>query len=421
MKVLLSTLVLALAAGSALAQPDPSVEGRTILAIRMSGLDRVKASVVLAQMESAAGQSYHQSTADRDVVRLERLGVFAVIALTPVTVDAGVRLDVTVTETPRIAGGVALAVTDENGISLGPALKMTSLAGRPVDVGVITRFGGETLVSFQETAPYETHRRLWHSAALSLSDRTTDLAQFEERSIDLDARIGAHFSEHWRSGAVFTFYGVTSDVSGITLSPDNHDSFESIGGITEYDSRNSFRQPSRGWFNSVDGLWTTGSGRYATLDVDVSRYQPVAARQQVVATALLTLRSGVNGVDLPAYADYALGGENTVRGRPFAEKRGKNQFISTIEYRYTALPARSFRVFGANWYGGLALAVFTDVGSAWDHSYGFSDGLICGGGVGLRLYVPYVSMVRFDLAVGSSLHGGFGIGEKTVAQRNRVR
>jgi hypothetical protein len=30
-------------------------------------------------------------------------------------------------------------------------------------------------------------------------------------------------------------------------------------------------------------------------------------------------------------------------------------------------------------------------------------------------------MVRFDLAVGSGLHGGFGIGEKAVAQRNRVR
>ena len=66
--------------------------------------------------------------------------------------------------------------------------------------------------------------------------------------------------------------------------------------LTEYDNRNSFREPSRGWFNSVDALWTTGSGQYATLNVDVRRYQPVARRQVIVATALVTLQSGSDGV-----------------------------------------------------------------------------------------------------------------------------
>lgn len=109
------------------------------------------------------------------------------------------------------------------------------------------------------------------------------------------------------------------------------------------------------------------------------------------------------------------------RSDAFATTRGKNQFISTLEYRYTAVPTRSFRVFGRNLYGGLALAAFTDLGSAWTHPDGFSDGLIGGGGVGLRLYIPYVSMIRIDLSVGSGVHGGFGIGEKAIAQRNRVR
>jgi outer membrane translocation and assembly module TamA len=144
-------------------------------------------------------------------------------------------------------------------------------------------------------------------------------------------------------------------------------------------------------------------------------------RQVIVATALVTVQSGSDGVDLPLYADYALGGENTVRGREFAAKRGKNQFISTIEYRYTAVPTRSFRMFGLNLYGGLALAAFTDVGSAWTHPDGFPDGFIAGGGIGVRLYIPYVNMIRLDMSVGSGVHGGLGIGEKAVAQRNRVR
>jgi outer membrane protein assembly factor BamA len=372
-------------------------------------------------MESAPGRPYHAATADGDVVRLDRLGVFAAIELTPVAVADGVRVDVTVTETRRIAVGIALAVTDENGASVGPALKMTNIAGRPINLGVITRFGGETFVELEEISPQLTNRRLWHSASLSLSDRVNELEQFQQRSVDLDTRIGFHSSEQWRSGAIFKFYGVRSDVSGVTLSPDNHDSFESIGGVTEYDNRNSFREPSRGWFTSVDALWTTGSGQYATLDVDVRRYQPVSPRQVIVATALVTTQSGRDGVDLPTYADYALGGENTVRGRAFGTKRGKNQFISTIEYRYTAMPTRSFRVLGLNLYAGLAVAAFSDIGSAWNDPNGFSDGFTAGSGIGLRLYIPYVSMIRLDLSVGSGVHGGFGIGEKADAQRNRVR
>jgi len=59
MKMLLSALVLVLAADSTLAQPpQPSLEGRTILAVRVSGLDHVKESVVLPQMESVPGQPY---------------------------------------------------------------------------------------------------------------------------------------------------------------------------------------------------------------------------------------------------------------------------------------------------------------------------------------------------------------------------
>ena len=422
MKTLLSVLVLVFATNAAVAQvAEPSFEGRIILSVRVSGLDRIKESVVLRQIESAPGQPYHKATAARDVVRLERLGVFAAIAVTPVEAGDGVSVEVTAIETPRIAAGLDLEITDANGASIGPALKLTSIAGHPVDVGATAHFGGENVGSFDEAAPQLTNRRLWHSASVSLSDRVNGLEHFRERTVDLDARIGVRASERWRSGAIIRFYGLRTDVGGVTLSPDNHDAFASLGSVIEFDNRDSFRQPSRGWLNSVDALWTTGSGEYGTLDVDVRRYQPLAARHVIVATALLTLQSGRVGVDVPAYADYALGGENTVRGRAFATKRGKNQFINTIEYRFRALPTRSVGVFGLKLYAGIDFATFTDVGSAWDRSGGFSDGLIAGGGIGLRLYVPYVSMVRLDLSVGSGVHGGFGIGEKAVAQRSRVR
>ena len=412
-------LALLLAAAPLFAQPP--LEGTSIVAVRVSGLVHVKESVVLAQIESTPGRPYHKATVDRDIVRLDRLGVFGAISLTAVAVEDGVRVEVTLTETPRIVPAIAVAVTDENGVSAGPAVKLTSIAGHPFEVGVTTRFGGESFGEFREVSPQLTNGRLWHSVKLSVSDHFNQLDQFDQQSVDLDARIGIRSSEQWRSGGIFKLYGVGSGQSGITLSPDNHDSFYSAGGVTEYDTRDSWREPSRGWFNSIDGLWTTGSGQYSTLNVDVRRYQPVAARQTMVATALLTLQSGTDGVDVPTYSDYALGGENTVRGHSFAARRGKNQFITTVEYRYTVAPTRGFRVFGLDLYGGLALAAFTDVGSAWNDADGFSDGFIGGGGIGLRVYILYVNMIRLDLSFGSGVHGGLGINEKAVAQRNRVR
>jgi outer membrane protein assembly factor BamA len=414
-------LALALFFAAAPLAAQPSLEGRIIRDVRVSGLDHVKESVVRAQIVSGPGQPYHKAIADRDVVRLDRLGVFGSIAVTAVEFDDGVRVDVVLTETPRIIPAVAIAVSDENGFSAGPAVKMTSVAGHPIDLGFTTRFGGETLGQFRETSQPFTNRRLWHSASLSLSDYFNKLDQFQQRSVDLDARIGGRSSEEWRSGAIMKYYSVGSDVSGVTLSPDNQDAFTSIGGVTEYDNRDSFREPGRGWYASVDAVWTTGSGQYATVNLDARRYQPIAARQTLLATTLLTLQSGVDGVDLPTYADYALGGENTVRGQSFATRRGKNQFLSSIEYRYAVVPTRSFRVFGFNFYGGLSLAAFTDVGSAWSDPDSFADSFIGGGGIGLRLYLPYVNMIRLDLSIGDGAHFGLGINEKAVAQRNRVR
>jgi outer membrane protein assembly factor BamA len=412
-------LALAVVAVPAFAQ-DP-LEGKTIRAIQVAGLDHIKESVVLEQIKSVPGTPYHRATAVRDVFRLDRLGVFGAISVVGVAVDEGVRIDVTLTEVPHFVPAVSVAVTDENGASAGPAVKMTSVKGHPYDVGITTRFGGETLGQFSVVSPNRTHQRLWDSVKLSLSDHYNKLDQFTQRSVDLDTRVGARMSEEWLAGAIFKYYTTGSEVSGVTLDPDNHDAFPSFGAVTEYDNRDSWREPSRGWFASADALWTTGSGNYATMDLDVRRYSPVAARQTIVGAALLTMQSGIDGVDLPTYGDYAIGGENTVRGHGFGSSRGKNQFIATLEYRYSLVPTRTFRVAGFNFYAGLALAAFGDVGSAWSDSDAFSDSVLGGYGIGLRLYIPYVNMIRLDLSFGDGAHGGLGINEKAVAQRNRVR
>ena len=136
------------------------------------------------------------------------------------------------------------------------------------------------------------------------------------------------------------------------------------------------------------------------------------------------MQSGTIGEDVPIYGDYSLGGENTIRGWPFGSRRGKNQFINTLEYRYVFVPTRNFRVFGISLYGGLGAAVFGDLGAVWSDPDEMADRFIGGGGIGLRVVFPFVNLIRLDLSFGEpDGHGRFqlGVNEKFVAQRNRVR
>ena len=396
-------------------------EGTTIAAVTVTGLRHIKESVVLEQIESRPGRPYSQAVADLDRVRLDRLGVFSDVTITPVATGDALSVNVVVVETLRVLPAVSIAVTDENGTSAGPAVKLLSVRGHPHEVSLTARFGGSTLFEFSETSPELTHSPLWHSSKLAFRERYNKLDDFNENSIDLDTRIGLRTSERFKTGAMVQLYQVRADQSGVTLSPDDVDTIWSAGAVADYDTRNSRQDPSNGWWNSADAAWKMGTGGFASMNIDARRYQRLARRHVLVATSLLTLQSGGPDV-VPSYNDFALGGSNTVRGWGFNARRGKNQFINSLEYRYTVLDTRAFRVFGVGLYAGLALAAFGDAGTAWSLSGDFSQGVIAGGGIGLRLYLPFVSMIRLDFALGDgNAHAHFGINEKSVAQRNRVR
>jgi len=103
---------------------------------------------------------------------------------------------------------------------------------------------------------------------------------------------------------------------------------------------------------------------------------------------------------------------------------GKNQWISTVEYRWTFMSPRSYTLFGLTTSFGLQLAFFGDFGSAWSDREEFAPNFISGGGAGLRLLLQYVLMIRFDLGFGRDDPGvvfHVGTEEKAVRQRRRVR
>ncbi len=228
--------------------------------------------------------------------------------------------------------------------------------------------------------------------------------------------------------AVVGYYGVGSDQDGVTLSPDNWDSMLVVGISLGYDSRDSWRAPHAGWRMDISPIYFGGDAKSRTLDFDVRRYEPLGERHTLATGPLLSMQSGQVGDDIPSYLQYFMGGSNSIRGYKLEELGkelfGKNQCLYTLEYRYVLLPLRGFKIFKWTISAGFELAGFGDAGIAWSRSQDFSlNRTRIGYGAGLRLLLPGVNMIRFD--VGMNQFGdvvfNFGVNAIFEARRKRVR
>jgi len=73
---------------------------------------------------------------------------------------------------------------------------------------------------------------------------------------------------------------------------------------------------------------------------------------------------------------------------------------------------------------GIQLAAFVDAGTAWNTEEKPIDEFISGFGIGVRLLLPAINMIRFDFGLGQpsakvTLH--IGSYTKASAQRERIR
>ena len=129
-------------------------------------------------------------------------------------------------------------------------------------------------------------------------------------------------------------------------------------------------------------------------------------------SSLLTLQSGQVGRDLPQYMDFHLGGANSLRGHTVDDLRydlfGKQQLLTTVEYRVPLVDPTEITLFGISADLGLGGTLFVDDGLAWTAREDFDlERARFGVGGGLRRLLPAVDMTRLE--VGYSAGGGRSI------------
>jgi len=425
-------LVSVLATTTYAQESQESAEGKIIKEIRFEGLKRTKEYIVTRELLSAVGEPLRQENLDKETQRFERLDIFSDIRI-DAKVDAGeVILTYIFVETFAILPSLGLKISDENGISIGGGFKSPNLKGRDIFFSGRVLFGGAKELEVWLGNPWVSGNHLGYSLEYYHRERDNLITDSFEIANELYLRVGSHLGENGRVGGSFESININSDKPGTTLSPDGSDKTTRVGGYLGYDNRDSFIDTRSGWWSEIalatDVRLFEYSSKFVQLDVDIRRYQPLPFwdRHNLAIFSLTTLRTGEVGVDVAPWQVFGVGGTNTVRGWEYAARKGKNQFINTLEYRITILEPRLIHLpFKIKYRGGLHVAFFGDLGIGWDTRDQFhSNNFIGGFGAGIRLLLPIVGMTRVDFGwgqAGKSVFVHFGAYEKPVMTRKRVR
>ncbi|MEE2658423.1 MAG: BamA/TamA family outer membrane protein [Candidatus Latescibacterota bacterium] len=410
----------------------PAHEGRNITAVELAGNRFTHSYVVYRELSTRSGQPLSADSLRADLDRLDNLDIFSSVR---VRIDdeggAGIRLVLLLRELPPVVPYISYDVTDQDGWSFGPEVKAVNLLGRDVFLTGNALFGGRTTYLLGFSHPWIAGNHLSVDLDVVGFTRDNELDGFEEESLEITPRIGTWVGRHGRASVAASYLRVSADESGHTLSADDEDVLVRLGGRIGYDSRDRWSNPLRGWWNELE-LWKTGGllpgdGDYWSARVDLRRYQPITKRHTLVLASLWSLQSGRVGRDLPSYFDYHLGGANTIRGYLLGdlgpELHGANEWLATLEYRFALVASREIVLFDLTVDFGLAGAVFADSGIAWDDRDEIElSRSRSSAGIGLRLLMPAIDMMRLDLAFGASgaqIH--FAAYSKLVAQRFRLR
>ena len=416
-----------------LAQEDVVVAepwGAIIGELRFEGLNRTKEYIVTRELLSKVGEPCLRENLAKEKQNLEQLDIFASIDINAVPGPDGVIVHYKFYELVILLPSVGLKISDETGVSAGLGVKVPNLMGKDIFLSARFLVGGYTELELWLENPWAWGNHWGYKFEYFHREKVNLVADFYETSDEMYLTSGPNIGEHGRVGGILSFLSIRSDTDGVTLSPNNHDKASRLGLYIGYDSLDAFIGTTNGWWNEV--VLTRAidifenSSKYTQVDLDFRRYQYLADRHTMTGFSLTTIRSGNVGVEVASWEQFGIGGTNTVRGWTFAARKGQNQMINTLEYRYTLLfPRRWDLPWGIKYRGGLQVAAFGDWGIGWDDAPEFAaNNFIDGYGVGLRLLVPIVGMARIDVAWGEPgktvfLH--LGSYEKATYARRRVR
>ncbi len=411
--------------------------------IELRGNEKTKDKVIRRELAVAPGEIYNTVKVDASKQRLENLGYFSHVTVTPEDTDVANRKKMVVSVEEQRTGSISFGAGFSSVDSILGFVEVTQgnfdidkppyFTGAGEKARIRAQFGAsrqDYIVSFTE--PWFMNQRLAVGFDLFYDEASYLSAIYNQRNYGFDVRAGKALGEYNKVELMYKLeeielYNFSSAASPLILEESGGRLKSSVNGSITRDTRDSFVLPSKGYklqlYSEVAGGPALGG------DTDIYKFQ---LNGQIYFTMpwweknILSFNGSTGVVDtwadgtrVPIFDRYFLGGPNTVRGFRFRDVGPKdptsnNEPIggNTMAYLQTEY---SVPVIDR-----VRFATFIDGGQVWDNAYDWgATGPDVGAGIGLRLNLPigpinldYGWPLRHDQYTGNSGQFSFNVGTK---------
>ncbi|MDZ7261592.1 MAG: hypothetical protein ONB05_05740 [candidate division KSB1 bacterium] len=392
-----------------------------IVSIELYGNEKTKAEVILREMKVKVGNCATLEQLEEDRKRIQNLGLFNRVELEILNTEAGLILQIQVTERWYI---FPFPILDRNEkdwskLSYGLGLMHQNFRGRNENLQAQFWLGYNPGLSFSYSNPWLGGKwQLFTTVTLfagKIKSKSLEIERFDEHRKSISWSLGKKFGYHtyWGLGLAYTRLTASPSMPGQTLSSSGLDQWLTYLMSFRYDNRDLREYPHKGWDVTL-GIQKNGKKgstiNYSQYQVDIRKYLPFSQTLTLATRGSIRLSRG----KIPLYSRVFLGYEEQVRGHFHDVFEGENSVLGGIELRfpirkityYSWDSAPAFSEYYRNLKFGISAGLFVDTGAVWFQQQKFNaKKLNTGFGLGLHFHVPYIDVLRLEYALDEKLTG----------------
>ena len=377
----------------------------TVADVKISGNEKTKPQVVWRAIQTKPGDYINVNKINEDRRKIYLLGAFENVEATVEPVQGRYEYVINYVLTERKTGiaNLSLVYSSADGLMGYIELGDQNFLGNAQTVNIKAEFAkgksnyelgfyepwvgktGKTSLGFNVFSKSSEKKFTPESEG----EEQPDPIQYSESRTGGNVTVGRTLSLNTRAFLKFKMDNAVTRA----LDPDEQDNIPT-GGITRSLTVSAVNDTRDDLWSPTSGHRLTGSVEYAggmlggdhsftKVEGEGSAYFQV--RDGHVLAGRISSGFGIS--TLPEQERFRLGGAETVRGYKYGDLEGDRMALANAEYRFRIAK-------------GLQGVVFCDAGRAWNAQDSFTlDGAKVGYGVGVRISVPVLGMIRIDYGI----------------------